>query len=435
MIKCDLIIKNACIVTVNEIDTVYEKACLIVNNGTITDILPEYVDKYRSDNVIEAEGKILMPGFINAHTHIAMTYFRGLADDLPLNIWLEKFIWPNEAKFLSEKFVYDASMHGIAELIRNGVTCFNDMYFYPEQTALASKKMRIRAVLADVGLDFAMSDFHNPKTNFEKIDSLLEMFKDTDLVDFCIGPHSIYACSKDTLLKAKDVCYKLNKTLHTHLSETSSEAEDCLTKHSLRPVAYLEHLGLLNDKAILAHGVWFDESEIKLLKKYQVSVVLNTESNLKLASGLAPIKLYKEYDINLCFGTDGVASNNNLSMFDEMSVTGKIHKAINNDPTFLKAQELVRMATINGAKALHKDKEIGSIEINKKADFILLDTNKVENSPYYDPYSLIVYGLNSSAVTDVFVNGEAVMLNKELINANEQEILEKAHYYKSVMRG
>jgi 5-methylthioadenosine/S-adenosylhomocysteine deaminase len=435
MKKCDLIIKNANIVTINKNDDVLYNKNLIIDQKKIIAIVDSTDNSYVSDLVHDIDGKLLMPGFINAHTHIPMSYFKGLADDLPLNIWLEKYIWPNEAKYLSEDFVYDASIHGIAELIRNGVTCFNDMYFFPLKTAEAADRMGVKAFIADVALDFPMGSFHNPENNYEFLDSYLNSFKNNDLIDFTIGPHSIYTCSTETLLKGKSKAEKYNKIFHTHLSETEFEINSCLEKHKKRPVEYLADLGLLNNKTIFAHGVWFNENEIDLLKQFDVSVALNTESNLKLASGFAPLKLYMDKGINLCFGTDGVASNNNLSIFDEMSITGKIHKALNNDPTFLKAHELLKMATINSAKALNIDHLTGSIETGKFADFIILDTNKVEATPYYDPYSLIVYSLGNGSVCDVFVNGNMIMKNRGLLNIDEQTIIDKANYYKNILRG
>ncbi|HPM03069.1 MAG TPA: amidohydrolase family protein [Candidatus Cloacimonadota bacterium] len=436
MKNCDLIIDNACVVTVDDQNNILENHAVIITDGLIVEILSsEHVNgKYLAKTYIDAKNQILMPGMINMHTHIPMTYFRGLADDLPLNVWLEKYIWPNEAKYISDSFIYDASIHGIAELIKNGITQFNDMYFIPTQTANACVKAGIRAVISDIGLDFPMGDFHQPDQCFEKIRNLKESYQNEDHVRFSLGPHAIYTCSEETLKKCRDISQKENVLIHMHLSETAFEVEQCLEKNGLRPVEYLEKIGLLNENLLIAHGVHLNEKEVELLKKYNVSVCINTESNLKLASGFAPIKLYLDYGVNLCLGTDGVASNNNLSLFDEMSVTSKVHKALNMDPTLLSATQMLRMVTVNAAKALGQKDILGSIEPGKKADLVILNTENVESQPFYHPSSLIVYCLNHSAVSDVIINGKIVMRNKELLTINESEIIEKAKEYKMKLK-
>lgn len=437
MQKCQLLINHACIVTVDDQDHIYEDYSIVIQNDVITDILStnEAIKKYESDQTIDATHHILMPGFINMHTHIPMTYFRGLADDLPLNVWLEKYIWPNEAKHISEDFVYSASLHGVAELIRNGVTQFNDMYFIPRETAKACQKIGIRAMIADIGLDFPMGSFHQPEKSFDQLLSLSEEFSDDERIEFCYGPHAIYTCAEPTMKKCRDYAEKHNKLVHMHLSETEFEVHFSQEKYNKRPIEYLHNLGLLNERLLLAHAVWLNEEEIELLQKYNVKVIINTESNLKLASGFAPLKSFAQHQVLMSLGTDGVASNNNLSMFDEMSITAKLHKALNQDSTFLPARDIVRMATINGAKSLGKSHLTGSVEIGKKADIILLYTHNIESSPYYDPYSLIVYGLNQSAVKTVIINGKIVMLDREIKNIDENELLDKAKYYKEILRG
>lgn len=437
MQKCQILIHHACIVTVDDQDHILEDYSVVINNNIIIDLLKtsEAMTKYESDQTIDATHHILMPGFINMHTHIPMTYFRGLADDLPLNVWLEKYIWPNEAKYISDEFVYSASLHGVAELIRNGVTQFNDMYFIPRQTAKACQKIGIRAMIADIGLDFPMGTFHHPDKCFDQLLSLSEEFSDDEKIEFCYGPHAIYTCAEQTMKKCRDYAEKHHKLIHMHLSETEFEVHFAQEKYNKRPIEFLNDLGMLNERLLLAHAVWLNEQEIELLQKNNVNVIINTESNLKLASGFAPLKSYNDHQVLMSLGTDGVASNNNLSMFDEMSVTAKLHKALNQDSTFLPAKEILRMATINGAKALGKSHLTGSIEIGKKADMILLDTHNIETSPYYDPYSLIVYALNQSAVKTVIINGEVIMHDRVIKNIDENELLDKAKYYQKILRG
>lgn len=429
---CDLILDNATIVTLDQDDRILTQHALIINENKIIDIIEstQAQKSYQAKEVYDLKNKILLPGFINMHTHIPMSYFKGLADDLPLQTWLEDYIWPNEAKHISKDFVYHASVHGIAELIKNGITQFNDMYFIPEQTAKACIDTGIRANIGDIGLDFPMGDFHQPKSSFEQINILKEKFKDQQTLTFTLAPHAIYTCCKETLKKCRDIAQKENALIHIHLSETAFEVEQCIKEHNLKPIEYLNKIGLLCDRLTIAHGVHVDEKEMELLKKHNVSVCINTESNLKLASGFAPIKKYLEYEINLCIGTDSVASNNNLSIFDEMSLTAKLHKALNQDPTILPASDVLKMATLNAARALGAEDKFGSIEIGKIADLITLDTASIEAQPYYNPYSLIVYTLNTSAVSNVIIDGKFVLKEKQFLTINESKIIVNAKEYK-----
>lgn len=432
MNRVDLIINNSLIITMNKQMDILENHALVVDKGKILDILPDPLvsEQYISDEQIDATGCFVLPGFINAHTHIPMTYFRGLADDLPLKIWLEKYIWPCEAKFLSPEFVYDATLHGCAELIRNGVTLYNDMYFYGREIAKASIKAGLKAIISEVALDFSVANCHNTEENFKYLEENIALFKDIDLVSFSIGPHSIYACSTDTLKKCKNQADKLNCLVHTHLSETDFEINYCQEHFHKKPVEYLEEIGLLENRLVLAHGVWISEDEMDLLRKHQISVIINTESNLKLASGFAPLKSYLSKEINLCLGTDGVASNNNLSLFDEMSITAKVQKCYHQDPAFLNAKTMLSMATIQAAQALGMQDRTGSLEKGKDADIQILKTDRAEDLPYYDPYSHIVYSLNNKNVRSVLVKGNILLQDGKLMTINEDEIIDKSLWYK-----
>ncbi len=432
----DCIIKNGFLLRIDENDSILPNTSLVIHENKILDFGSDdhMKNMYQSDHIIDAKGCFVMPGFINAHTHLPMTYFRGLADDLPLKVWLENYIWPNEARFLSPEFVYDAALHGCAELIKNGITLFNDMYFYGREIAKASIKAGMKAIISEVALDYSVANCHNSEENFNYLIENIQMFKNNPLIDFSIGPHSVYACSTDTLKKCKAQADKLNCLVHMHLSETEFEVNHCLQNFKLRPVDYLNDLGLLDNRLIIAHGVWLNDSEINLLKKKNVSVILNTESNMKLASGFAPVYKYCQADVNLCLGTDSVASNNNLSMFDEMCLTAKIHKCLNSDPSFLTARDIIHMATIQSAKALGKDNECGSIEIGKNADIIILNSNSVESYPYYHPYSHIVYCMNQKNVQTVIIHGKTVMENGSLTTLDENDILNKASYYQNKIK-
>jgi len=432
MQKIDLLIKNGFILQFDKNDDFFIKKSIAINKGKIIEIgvNEELFKKYFPAQTIDAEKKIVMPGFVNTHTHLAMSYYKGLADDLPLMEWLQKHIWPVEKEFMEPELVYDASLHGAAEMIKNGITTFNDMYFFGDETARACEKIGIRAVLGEGVLDFPVANYQNADEILTYIKRMNEKYKEHELIDFAIAPHAIYSCGKENLINVKELASKLDLLVHIHLSETENEVNDCLKKHKLRPVEYLDSLGFFENKVLLAHGIWIEEKEMKILSKYNASVSINTKSNLKLANGFAPIKKYLENKINLSLGTDGVAANNNLSMFEEMGIVSTLHKTLNNDPTFLFAEQVVKIATLDGAKSLHKEKEIGSIEIGKKADLILLETDDICVQPLYDPYSHLVYSVTSEQVKDVIINGKVVMKERKLVDVDEEEMIEKAKYYR-----
>lgn len=427
----DIIIKNGYIVTINPEMDIIENGALAIDKGEILEIgTTEEIEKnYTSDKVIDASSKIVMPGLINGHSHIAMTYLRGYADDLLLHSWLQDNIWPAEAKFVKAQFVYNAAYHACAELIKNGITMINDMYFYSKETARAAAKAGMRTILGECIFDFPMASHKTPDSMINYALEGHEEFKDNELIDFSMMPHSIYTCSKENLIIAAKEARAHNMLVHIHLSETKKEVDDCLKDRGMRPVNYLDSIGFLGNDVSLAHGVWIDNDEQKLLAKKEVGVNICTECNLKLASGFAPIKGYKENGVTISLATDGVASNNNLSILDEMDITSKVHKAINNDPTFLRAEEVVRMVTIDAAKIFNKENEIGSLEAGKKADVILLERNKLENMPMYNVYSHLVYTMHSESVKDVIINGKVLMRDRKLVEIDEDELFEKAKYY------
>jgi 5-methylthioadenosine/S-adenosylhomocysteine deaminase len=256
-----------------------------------------------------------------------------------------------------------------------------------------------------------------------------DKYKDNELIDFAVAPHAIYTCGKENLIKAKRLAQKLGILLHIHLSETKQEVEDCIKQHGMRPVEYLDSIGFFESPIVIAHGIWLNENEQKILADKKASIAINTSSNLKLASGFDSFKSYLDHGVNLSIGTDGVASNNNLSIIEEMSLTSKLQKALNNDPTILPAKKMVEIATLGGAKALNKGNEIGSLEPGKKADIILIETDSIEAQPIYNVYSQLVYSLSSEQIKDVIVAGKVVMKDRKLVNIDEEELIDKAKYY------
>ena len=429
--EIDLIVKGGIILCMDEEMRNLENYQIAINEGKIIDIYPAESKEYIATKTLDASDCIVMPGLINAHTHLPMTYFRGLADDLPLEIWLNHYIWPLEAKILNRNFIYNASLHGAAEMLKNGITQIHDMYFDMPAIADACTKVGLRAIIGEALLDGNTSSPERFNELGNKMLELKQRYKDNPYVDFNLAPHSIYGCSRQTLEKCAQVAADTGILLHMHLSETKSEVEQCIKEHGLRPVFYLKDIGILDLPAVYAHGVWMDEEEIELLSEVPASIAICTESNLKLASGILPLATYRKYKVNLCFATDGVASNNNLDILSEMDVTAKLHKVINNDPAFLPAVDIVRMATCDAAKALGISHKRGSLEIGKDADICILSLSELESQPLYNPYSHIVYALSSRNVRDVVVNGKIVLENGKLMQVDESALIATAKQQKA----
>jgi 5-methylthioadenosine/S-adenosylhomocysteine deaminase len=331
-----------------------------------------------------------------------------------------------EAKILNRKFIYNASLHGAAEMLKNGITQIHDMYFDMPAIADACTKVGLRAIIGEAFLD---SNTSSPEKLPELGNKMLQMrqrYKDNPLVDFNLAPHSIYGCSRKTLEKCAQIAEETGILLHMHLSETKSEVEQCVQDYGLKPVFYLKDIGILDLPAVYAHGVWMDEEEIELLSEVPASIAICTESNLKLASGILPLATYKKYGVNLCFATDGVASNNNLDILSEMDVTAKLHKVMNKDPAFLPAVDIVKMATCDAAKALGISRKRGSLEVGKDADICILNLSELESQPLYNPYSHIVYAMTSRNVRDVIVNGKIMLENGRLTQVDESALIASA---------
>lgn len=366
------------------------------------------------DKIIDGTDTILMPGIVDTHTHIAMTLFRGIADDLPLDKWLKKHIWPREKKFANEEFVEDGTKLGLVELIQGGVTCFLDMYFFEEIIGEIAEEFGIRAVLGEAVADFPTPSAKNYKEAFKIIENQIQKFKNSDLIKVSVGPHAPYSCSKKTLIETKEFAENYNLPIQIHIAETKKEREDITKKTGLPPVKYLESIGFLNENIISAHSVWLDEEEIKIFSKRKVKVAHNPESNMKLASGIAPIPEFIKKGIITGIATDGCASNNNLDMFAEMDFTAKLHKGNKLDPTTVSAKEVFKMATFWGYKIAGFN--AGLIKENYLADLILIDLTKPHMNPIYDPYSHIVYVAKSSDVKTVIINGKIIYENYEFKN-------------------
>jgi len=378
--------------------------------------------KIRADKVIDGKNKAAIPGFVNAHTHAAMTLFRGYGDDMELHEWLQNKIWPAEAK-LTEKDVYWGTKLACLEMIKSGTTTFNDQYWFMKGTARAVNEMGLRAVLAEAFIDLfqremAEKSIRNTKRFVRFIDSM-----NNDRISAAIGPHAIYSVSKECLQWVREFSEKNNLLIHFHLSETNEENGICKRKYGKRPVEYLEEIGFLGDNLIAAHCVWLNKRDIKILSRYNVKIVHNPTSNMKLSvGGFFDYKGIRSEGLIVSLGTDGCASNNNLDMFEEMKFAAVAQKGFKNDPTIMSALETFKMATEYGAKTLGIN--AGKIEIGKLADIALIDLKRPEMLPMHNLVSNLVYSANGSCVDTLICNGEVLMENRKV--EGEEEILEKA---------
>ena len=418
-----ILIKNALILNPNNFEE--KKQSLLIKNDLIAEIADE-IDEGDADKIIDAEGKILLPGFINTHTHLSMTLFRGLADDLSLDSWLNDHIWPMEAN-LNGDYCYIGALLGAVELIKSGTTTFSDMYFYMEDVARAVDEAGIRAVLS-----YGMIDFGDAEKREAELNENLELFKNCNgmadgRIKVFFGPHSPYTASEELLIKTRQLADEYNMGIHIHVSETQKEIDDVSAEKGLRPFEYLDKIGFLGPDVVAAHCVWLSDEEIEIIKKNNVKVSHNPCSNMKLASGISPVSKLIENDVCVSIGTDGASSNNNLDLIEELKTASLLQKVSTLDPNVLNSHEAIAMGTIKGAEALGLDDEIGSIEVGKKADIILIDTNCANMVPDSSTLtSNIIYSANGSNVDTTICNGKILMENKKLTVLDEQAIYDKA---------
>jgi len=401
---------------------ILEDAYLLIEDNIITKIgegkVPD-IDGFK----IDARDQILMPGFINTHTHLPMTIFRGLSDDKALEDWLNNYIWPAEKKFLSKETVALGTQLGLIEMIKSGTVCFNDNYFFAETIARETEKAGMRGVISETLLDFPTNSYQNIEEAFKISEEFVTKWKGHKFIHPAICCHSVYTVSQENLVRAKNLAAKYKLPINIHISETSSEVENCYETNGKSPVEYLDELEFFDEKILAAHCVWLDESDMEIFVKKNISVLHNPTSNLKLASGIAPVPEYLNKGINVALGTDGAASNNNLDMLEEARLAALIHKGNSMDPEILDARTALKMLTINGAKALGIEKITGSLEAGKRADMILIDKNSAENIPAFNYFSTIIYSTNSSSINTVIVDGRILMINRELKTIDESDVM------------
>lgn len=427
--RVDLLVAGGTVVTMDAQRRVLEDGAVAVRRDAIVAVGPraELEAKFRPLRRLNARGKIILPGLINTHMHAPMTLLRGLAGDVTLQDWLEKYIFPAEARNVTEEFVAWGTRLAALEMIRGGTTTYADMYYFEDVVARETKAAGLRGVLGETILDFPAPDNKNLTQALAYTENFLKRWKDDPLIRAAVAPHSVYTCSEKTLQQSAALARRYSAPILIHVSETKREVEEVRAKHGLSPVGYLEQIGVLGPDVLAAHCVWVDAADIELLAKRQVGCAHNPSSNMMLASGVAPVIEMRGAGVRLGLGTDGPAgSNNDLDLMEEMDLAAKLQKVTRMDPRALGAEQVLEMATLGGARALHMEAEIGSLEVGKKADLIVLGSGAPHAVPSYQVYSQIVYALKASDVETVVIGGRTVMENRRVLTLNEAEVVAKA---------
>lgn len=434
--NADLLLTNAIVLTMDEAYHLYEPGAIAISGDSILAVGADQAlcQAYQANITIDCQGKVLMPGLINAHTHVPMTLLRGLADDLRLDVWLMGYMMPVEREFVSPDFVTLGTQLACAEMIRSGITCFADMYYFEEDIAKATSKAGLRAVCSQTVMKFQTPDANSFEDSLAAARDFIIRWKGHPLIVPSVAPHAPYTCTPEILRSTAALAVEFDVPLHIHLSETAAEVKTMRAEQGMPVIPYVKKMNLLDAKILAAHCVHIDEGEMRTLRHAGAGVAHNPSSNLKLASGIAPVKRMLELGLNVGIGTDGPASNNDLDMFEEIRLAAFIAKGTSGDPTALPAHTTLSMATRLGAKALHIGDLTGTLETGKRADLILVDIAKMHNSPRFlrdqkGIYAQIVYAAKATDVTDVMVNGQWVMRERQLLTLNESEIMAQSQTY------
>ncbi|UCH21748.1 MAG: amidohydrolase [Deltaproteobacteria bacterium] len=426
--KYDIVIHNGTVITVNSEFDIIENGIVCIRGRRLVKIeaRTEPPDIPKAEKVIDAKGALILPGLVNTHTHLPMTLFRGLADDLPLHEWLEKYIFPAEAKHINPKTVKTATRLACAEMILSGTTTCCDGYFFENEVARAVRDSGLRAILAQGVIDFPAPGVRNPAENINHASSYVKKWlASSALITPSIFCHSPYTCATETLKKAKAAAVSNNVLFQIHAAETKQEWDRMYAEHRQSPIHYLDRIGILDQNTLLVHCVWVDDADIDIIARRKAKVSHNPGSNMKLAAGIAPVQKLLKAGIPVGLGTDGSASNNTLDLFGAMDMCAKLHKVHTLDPTAVDAKTVVRMATIGGARSIGLEKDIGSLEVGKQADLIVVDTHQPHLTPMYNPTSHLVYAASGSDVKTAIIGGRVVMEDGKLLSLNLNELLEK----------
>jgi 5-methylthioadenosine/S-adenosylhomocysteine deaminase len=434
--QVSLLVTGGTVVTVDVAGRVIPSGAVAIDGTDIVavDTGEAIAKQFRGRDTIDATGHIVLPGLINTHTHAAMVLFRGLADDLALTEWLNKYIFPAEAKTVSPEFVRAGTRLAALEMIQAGTTTFTDMYYFEEEVAAVTKAAGLRGVLGQTVIQFPVADAKTPADGLVRAEAFIKTFKDDALVTPAVAPHAMYTLDGPTLKAARDLSRRHGVPTLIHLAETRDEIRTAQERFKTSPVAYLDSLGFLGPGVLGAHGVWVSDADIALLKTRGVGVSHNPESNMKLASGTAPVPAYLRADVNVGLGTDGAASNNDLDMFEAMRVAAFLHKHVSVDPRALSARTALEMATIRGARALGLDKRIGSLEPRKLADLITVSVTGARHTPMYDPVSHLVYVVRGDDVQNTVVNGQVLMRDRKMLTLDERAILAEGRAWSDKVR-
>ncbi|MDW7772555.1 MAG: amidohydrolase [Desulfobulbaceae bacterium] len=422
----ELILTGKYLVTLNADRDIIENGAVAVAGGRIiaAGSAGEILARYPQAELLQEEHGLIMPGLVNTHTHAAMACFRGLADDLPLMQWLQEYIFPVEAKLTSE-IVYHSTLLSLCEMIKSGTTSFCDMYLFAADVARAAELSGMRAWIGEVLYDFPSPCYGELENGFAYTENLFRQYSGSEHITITVDPHAVYTCSPDLLLRLGRMAVEKNALYVIHLSENRDEVSTCIERYGCSPVMHLENLGLLNERVVADHCVMVTDEEIRLMADRGVKVAHCLESNMKLASGTAPVAKMIDAGIIVGIGTDGSASNNDVDMFGEMNSVAKVHKAANLDPTVMNAETTLHAATAGGAAVLGAGHEIGSLEPGKKADMIVLNLNQPHLTPIYSPVSHLVYAARGSDVVHSVINGRIVMRNRTLMTLDEASVLNR----------
>jgi len=432
----DLLISAAHVLPISR-DVVLNDHAVAVDGGRIVAVLPrdDAVARYEARRTVNLEQHVLMPGLVNLHCHAAMTLMRGLGDDTPLMTWLQEHVWPAEAKHVDDEYVHDGSLLAMAEMLRAGVTCVNDMYFFPEATARAALRAGMRACLGVIAIEFPSTYAANAREYLQKGLATRDAYQGEPLLSFALAPHAPYTVGDETLKRIAMLAEELDVPIHTHVHETLHEIDEGMREHGVRPLERLAKLGIVGPRLIAVHAVHLEDAELELLAREGVTVAHCPSSNLKLASGIARVADMRKRGIRIGLGTDGAASNNRLDMLMEIRTAALLAKAKAGDASVVSAHEALRMATLDGAAALGLQDDIGSIDPGKSADLIAVDLSNLETLPCYDPASHLAYAAGREHVTHVWVAGQMRLEARQLVGLDTRDIAEKATWWRGRIAG
>jgi len=434
--EVDLVVTGGTVITVDSSGRIIPSGAVAIDGSDIAAVgtADGVAKQFRGRETINASGQIVLPGLINTHTHAPMVLYRGLADDLPLMEWLNNYIFPAESKTVSPEFVRAGTRLAALEMIESGTTTFADMYYFEEEIARETRRAGLRGVLGQTIIQFPVADAKTPADALARAEAYITEFRSDPLITPAVAPHALYTLDGPTLKAARELAKRLNVPTLIHLAESKDETKVAEERLASSPVAYLESLGFLGPGVLAAHGVWVNDADMQVLKMRGVGISHNPESNMKTASGVAPVPAYLRAGIAVGLGTDGAASNNDLDMFEAMRVAALLHKHETVDPTALSARTVVEMATIRGARALGMETRIGSLEPKKKADLITVSVSGARQTPMYDPLSHLVYVIHGDDVRNTIVNGKVLMRDRKVLTLDETAILAEARSWADKVR-